>query len=422
MSKILFITSKYLPYPDANGINTSCIINELFKNGDEIFCICSREKKQPIFERINNINVYRVKESFYSKLLAKYKMSPNNLLVKIVFSVCTLIRRIKGLILIPLFPDIAPFRSLVIYNLVKQIHKKHKLDCVIGVFRPFEGVKVAIKMKKKFPEIACGGYYLDLIGGAVIPPYVPRKLYNTICMNAERKTFDALDFVMMAKGGKKIYLNESYREFQDKIYYIDFPLFRDIYSETVKKIDYDKNKVNIVYAGTLDTHYRNPEYFLKVLEKVYEKKDNIVLYLCGTNNCAQIIDEYKIKYPDMIFNYGRVDIETAKAAILSADILLNICNKTDNIVPSKIFELFSTGKPIINVINNREDISLDYFKKYPLTFNIYEWCAQDDISDALIDFIENAGNMGIDRKKLYECFKENTPAPAIKIIKKHIKK
>jgi hypothetical protein len=43
------------------------------------------EKKQPIFEKINNISIYRVKELFYSKLLAKYKMLPNNLSVKVMF-------------------------------------------------------------------------------------------------------------------------------------------------------------------------------------------------------------------------------------------------------------------------------------------------------------------------------------------------
>jgi hypothetical protein len=44
MSKILFITSKYLLYPDTNGISFTCIKNKLSKNEDEIFCICSREK------------------------------------------------------------------------------------------------------------------------------------------------------------------------------------------------------------------------------------------------------------------------------------------------------------------------------------------------------------------------------------------
>ena len=47
-------------------------------------------------------------------------------------------------------------------------------------------------------------------------------------------------------------------------------------------------------------------------------------------------------------------------------------NAYEAIVPSKIFELFATGKPILNFSTQGDDGSLDYFRRYPLSYTV-EW-------------------------------------------------
>ena len=53
-----------------------------------------------------------------------------------------------------------------------------------------------------------------------------------------------------------------------------------------------------------------------------------------------------------------------------ADILLNISNTLDNQVPSKIFDYFSLGKPVLNVQKISDCPSREYFDRYPLSFTL----------------------------------------------------
>ena len=57
---------------------------------------------------------------------------------------------------------------------------------------------------------------------------------------------------------------------------------------------------------------------------------------------------------------GRVSHTVAIQYMSEADFLLNIGNSISSMVPSKIFEYISTGKPIISIYSNINDSS-QYF-------------------------------------------------------------
>ena len=49
-----------------------------------------------------------------------------------------------------------------------------------------------------------------------------------------------------------------------------------------------------------------------------------------------------------------------------ADILLNLGNAVDNQIPSKLFEYFATGRPILHLAAGSRDTALPYLARYPL--------------------------------------------------------
>ncbi len=65
-----------------------------------------------------------------------------------------------------------------------------------------------------------------------------------------------------------------------------------------------------------------------------------------------------------------------------SDFIVNIGNRTNTQVASKILEYIGSGKPIINFYNLDDDTSRPYFKGYPMYFELKE---TNNISKQVID-------------------------------------
>ena len=63
--------------------------------------------------------------------------------------------------------------------------------------------------------------------------------------------------------------------------------------------------------------------------------------------------EFHEKYSDFINEHvtivGKVTKEKALQYLWQADVLVNIGNRVENMLPSKVLEYISTGKPVLNI-------------------------------------------------------------------------
>ena len=418
MAKLAFITSRYLPMPDANGICVQQIVNQLKNEGHEIIVICSQEEGQLKIEQIDGVRIIRVKNSWFANLLERNK---NNSRKKILMISVMIIRRIRLLLSGFIFPNVDPLRSKRIYNIVKSEINGGSIDCIIGVFRPFEGISVAQKIKKEYPEIICGAYYLDVLRGATISKTFPVEIYNKLCDSKEVRIFRKLDFVLMAESSKLIYNLPYFNSVREKINYINFPLFSNKLAEPYLKQDYDCEYYNLVYAGYLDYRYRNPRFIFELIKNIIKSGLKVRLHIYGRNNCLNMINEFCLLYPNNFYYYGEVDRNKAKGALLSADAVLNISNVNKNIVPSKIFEIFSFCKPIISVISNPNDSSLEYLKKYPCSHLVNEYNGElKKETIKLIDFIINSKNIVVNYEDINHLFFSSKPVATTRIINEYL--
>ena len=139
------------------------------------------------------------------------------------------------------------------------------------------------------------------------------------------------------------------------------------------------------------------------------KNKKIILKIYGGGDCFDIIQNFVCPDNMTIMNCGLVPKGIVEDEMKRADFLINITNDLKTLVPSKIFELFSKCKPIINVISNKDDGSMQYFEKYPICFNA-SW--EKELPKKIIcefnDFICKNVNSVIDYEKVKTIYKANT--------------
>lgn len=201
--------------------------------------------------------------------------------------------------------------------------------------------------------------------------------------------------------------NELYKRYTDKMTAVDFPNVKQHKHDVKVKsaIDFDGEYTNILFGGVVADSFRSPEYVLKVLAPLFEKGEKIRMYFMGTNNSA-VLDSYMEKYPQNIFFKEKVSADAALATMKKADVLLNIGNKIDNQVPSKIFDYFAIGKPILNLQRIENCPAAEYFAKYPLVYSLEEWKAAD--IETVEKFLRNAKGKTVDFAEVKELFKTAT--------------
>lgn len=423
MHKILILTSKYLPNPSANGINTKYIIDELKYRKNEVTCISIKGFNEQNYDNIDGTHIYRIKPSFYSKITAKESSYKKNIYKRFIFYLIRFLRKIKQVILIFNFPNFDIRQTIRTYNLLEKLYKKNNYDCIIAIFKPYSNIAALKRFKKNYPEVKCIGYYLDLINSMKKPKFMPNRFYEWLCYKEEIETFSLFDLLLMAKGGKNLYSSSKYDIVKNKIEYVDFPTFITplASSRNTKKV-YDDSKIKLIYAGTLNKDYRNPELLLDILNKASLYVGKIELDIYGVNNCEDLFARY-INNPYFVINYNGCKSHDEILEIMNeADILINISNRMQNAVPSKIFELFSFGKPIINLLFNKNDITMEYFMKYPSIVNIEAWKSFDENLSNIVNYIKENNGKQFDILEIKKKYIENTPGYTVDIIEKLLNK
>ena len=172
----------------------------------------------------------------------------------------------------------------------------------------------------------------------------------------------------------------------------------------------------IIYTGTLIKKEREPNHFFEVFRK-FENR-NIKLKIIGSNNCPEIIEYYKKLCPSGALEIcGAVPHNEVVGMLSDADIFLNIGNKSPNMVPSKIFEYISHGKPLISLYSTNEDQTISYLKKYPLALLLDErdknYIKQAEITES---FIMESIDIRLDFNGIRDLFFDSTPESFIRAI------
>ncbi|MGI6334760.1 MAG: hypothetical protein ACOX1A_09355 [Saccharofermentanales bacterium] len=204
------------------------------------------------------------------------------------------------------------------------------------MFRPYDNIAAIQELKKLYPKLICIAYYLDSIR-AYIPFGLNKQFHQGLIKRTETTLLNTIDAMVLPISCRKFYDCEEYLEYRGKIYYTDFPVMKKINYSLSSTNSLYKGVKNFLYAGTLDSNYRNPEIMFRVFMTMLEIYPDLVLHLFVKGNCNEVIEQYSKKSQGRIVNHGIVPHKELIEWLERSDVLINISNNMESVVPSKIF-------------------------------------------------------------------------------------
>ncbi len=284
---------------------------------------------------------------------------------------------------------------------VKKYAIDENADIVVCVYMPFnESYQVYKQLYGTLPLCA---YQTDPWGLHRLPQFSKNQ---SLHIRQETELFGGVQHIITTPALYKLYKEDSrYAQFTNKMTALNFPNIKPPYQNNAKCVfDFDSTYTNILFCGLLDDEYRSPKIFLESICRLIDNGEKIRVYFLGTSTSCDLA-EFTEKYPDNILHHEAVSFENANATMQNADFLLNISNTLDNQVPSKIFDYFALGKPVINVQKIYNCPSREYFNRYPLAFTFEDFSV---CSDALKDFLVAFKGKKTDYETVKTLFKDAT--------------
>lgn len=318
---------------------------------------------------------------------------------------------IKRIILYIIWPFISLSEYRHILSNAKKIVESQNIDTIITAYNPIESVLAGHVLKKKFKHIKFIPYFLDALSAGPTPKFMPKRIMKRLAKIWENQLLKNADAVVMMKATENFYNNnkDSFVNF-DKIKFLDLPLYQPKTGvSNRKRKNFDENQIILFFAGATPRNIRNPEYLLQVISKIKSKKFH--LFIAGKTDYYNCISTYIKKCPNIHY-LGELSYSKIKEMNSEADYLVNIGNSLDNMVPSKIFEYMSLGKPIISTVKIEKDPSIPYLKEYSNYFLLNE----DDSLEHSIKLLENYLEQSHDIKQNVDLFTLNKPSTFVKYI------
>ncbi|MDY2827920.1 MAG: glycosyltransferase [Sodaliphilus sp.] len=384
MRYLFLVTEKY----SANGICVKAVMQKLISEGHQVDCISNMEFDEPHYFCKYGISYYGIRPRLVYNISSRILRSKDNRFIKYIISLFGFVfNKIQLLLAIPTWPVISRGYSKRIYLQAKQLYEKRHYDYIIPVYTQIDTIIAAKKIKEKYPEIKYVPYFLDSLAGGYGPKMFSKEWIIKRGLKWERKLLQNADLIIMMQSSKNFYNSKKDILFYfDKIRFLDIPLFNpicSIESETVSTTD----KKHIVYVGSIPAYIRNPQYFLDVFTSL--KRTDIDLTIIGSSTCEHLLNDYCAR-DKRIKRLQQVSHEEALRWMNNADILLNLGNNLTTMIPSKIFEYMSLGKPIISTAPIKDEPCIPYLSKYKYACIIDENESFEVESSKLDEFISNA--------------------------------
>jgi glycosyltransferase involved in cell wall biosynthesis len=374
---VLLISYHYSPAIVPRAFRWNAIAERWVREGHRVDVICSWKPGYAREEKRNGVTIIRTGGSVSEKLRGRLNSSPNAILGKSQTSAtlspdfksravaARLIRLCHDLTWKKLYwPDFACLWHLSALAEAKKMVGNFHYDAVITVSHPFSSHWAGLKLKRERPEIP----WLVDIGDPFFFHTMPannRLLYDRINYRAEQNVLRHADCIIVNTERTREKYVEGFQVDTSKMH-VSPPLV-SVTPEAILPVQIGRSgRTRLVFIGTLYSDIRNPASLLAWFEGLHrELEGSVELHFYGNiGDCGKFFEPYDRLNGERLFVHGLVSREEAYNAMTEADILVNIGNKTPELLPSKLVEYASTGKPIFNLISISEDSSVEFFRTY----------------------------------------------------------
>lgn len=249
-------------------------------------------------------------------------------------------------------------------------------------------------------------------------PYAANHSYNAPgAFDREKQLLKALDAVFIAPAMEQYYVPGAPLEhFAGKAHVLDFPSL--VPPPPAPAVTGKGSRLRCVFVGSLYPELRTPHYALELFCALNDPNLELVFVGGGWENYpANLLKPYRKTLGDRLIITGPLPAKQAAEELAKADVLLSLGNGVDNQVPSKIFEYFAAGRPVLHLAKLENDPCRPYFDRWPLALTLLESEGTGpDVLARLSAFLAEKGRCRLSFEEAERLFESNTPQAAARCL------
>lgn len=249
-------------------------------------------------------------------------------------------------------------------------------------------------------------------------PYAANHSYNAPgAFDREKQLLEALDAVFIAPAMKQYYAPGAPLEsFAGKAHVLDFPSL--VPPPPAPAVTGKGSRLRCVFVGSLYPELRTPHYALELFCALNDPNLELVFVGGGWENYpADLLKPHQKILGDRLIVTGPLPAKQAAEELAKADVLLSLGNGVDNQVPSKIFEYFAAGRPVLHLAKLENDPCRPYFDRWPLALTLLESEGTGpDVLARLSAFLAEKGRCRLPFEEAERLFESNTPQAAARCL------
>lgn len=384
--RIVFIMGILLPSPNPPGRIGKQFVDMIKEDCDVSIIFLQSYGEAFNGELLDGVKYYSITGLMFK--LENYFFKKN---IRLLVFACKAVGRIQRFLFVN--GNLAWFYEKAFVKL-NEISQSENIDVVFSICNPFQSHLAALKFKKTNPDLKFVTYTVDpFVKGSQFKGF---KLKKALKMEKDVYENSNHNFV-----SEEIFDTErnKFESILHKTEVLPYALFN--IQKTLTSGYFDKNKVNLVYAGNFYNKIRNPKFMLESILDLND--DRVVLHLYSGGECQDLVNYYVKKSKGKFIKHKMVSHFEIVDIMNSCDFLVSVSNNVKEFQPSKTFEYVAIGKPIINFY---EGDNIDQvFSKYPLCIQLSN---KKNQLDELKFFIDNSFNKKLSFDEIEKIYYQNS--------------
>ncbi len=301
-----------------------------------------------------------------------------------------------------------PRRQTACQREIERLDRTHHYHAVIAVAAPYYAAFA-------LADAVIGGkkaaWQMD--------PYTANQQarQNSGALERELHLYDCMDRLFITQLMQPDYKEDGpFAAYADKTQVLDFPCLVPVsfVDDQARRLS---DPVRCVFAGNFYPGVRTPHFALKLFEALNLPDAQLIFVGGGWEQFPGLADQWRQALGDRLVLTGQLPPHRARARMAQADVLLNLGNGVANQLPSKIFEYFGSGKPVLNLARIPDDPALAYFERYPLACTVLESEGTGpEICERVRRFLHDAPGKSLPFEQVEALFPQNTPEAVAKAL------